>query len=706
MSNAIQLQADIGGVGIRGLGAFSSVLSTLSADNVTPMAMVQMENLGALFHINGKFAEQVPDKLKRFSLQPLGRIAISVGWRRGDSASLMADSSGGQAIALLSLCLINLFSYDKVALILHRASSRVLPNTVNVSSMAQLLDVAKILAGKLQAFGFGNYLAQQIMKVNSVYEQLGVRIGEGLLTPLTEEAMVDLLDSLQRIYSENNAVLRITGIEGMGYILALVLFMFPNDVLVTAESFILHEGSSAKKHIIVELSQVAGGSIKSQVETELKLEPFVELPVTRLYDALIYPFYCHRFSFAWNGWMASYLQLSLSGFGATCTEELLIATCDLLITVAPEISNEPPDERSSDLPRVGLNALLGEYPMLRMERTCEEILLVRPSATRMTVLSCFGRVASIFTDILKDTECPCTVRCEFKMGWMDDYLESVICPRRRLWRLYGHSLEAGFYSFLINAGPNTSFSPQTNRNMTNIVNFVNEALGTPKLKTFYKFWRLYGRILVLFGGADSNLAQCSRSTTIFASVLRSLQIPTSLLRTFELVDGQLVYNGRYYTSLSQDSDNVNRNVAQKSILSMPKLVEPSNIGQHSHLSITVFETISGLTLKATAQCAGQILSFPLSSIVNALFELQATARCTHPSSKPLKKTLNRWVLITSVAAPRPEGRRIGIVMTKSNPTAQLLSCGVGVRGLLLRDCCLDCAFQQAKRGRFHTIIVT
>lgn len=220
-------------MGIQSLGAFSSILSTLSADNVAPMAMVQMENLGALFHTNGQFADQVSDKLKRFSLQPLGRVAISVGWRRGDSASLMADSSGGQAIALLSLCLVNFFSLSGAATILHRICSRVLPRTVNVCSIAQLRDVASILDGKLQALGFGNYLAQQVMKIHSVYEQLGVGLPKDLLIPLTQEAMVDLLDCLQRFFSDNNAVLRISGIKGMGHVFTLVLFMFPNNALIT-----------------------------------------------------------------------------------------------------------------------------------------------------------------------------------------------------------------------------------------------------------------------------------------------------------------------------------------------------------------------------------------------------------------------------------------------------------------------------------------
>jgi hypothetical protein len=699
MSNAIQLQADIGGLGIQGLGAFSTVLSTLSADNVTPMAMVQMESLGALFHVNGPFAEQVPDMLKRFSSQPLGRLAVSVGWRRGDSASLMADSSGGQAIALLSLCLTNLFPADNVAMILHKICSRVLAKAINIASMAQLGAVANILGGKLQTLGFGNYLAQRVMKVHSVYEQLGARLPNDILSPLTDEAVVDLLECLKCVFSENSAILRVTGLTGMGYILALVLFMFPNDTLVTAESFILHEGSSAKKRIILELSQVATGPLRARVETELKTEPVVELPIAAAVNSP--PNTC---SFSWRGWMARCLQLNFSAFGAICSEELRIACCDLLIAVAPEIGRKSYDKKRLNLPRDGLEAMLGEYPMHRMERVCEEILLVRPSATRMTVLSSFSVVACIFSDLTKDISCCCHVMCDFKRGWTDEGFNAK-CLRRKLWKYFGSSLGKGLGSFLINAGPNTAISPINSSSGNFVTEFIDRTLGSQNYRiTSSK--EFYSQILnILNYQWKGNLARSSSSTTIYATVLKSLRIPPSLLRTFELVDGQLIYDGRYHTNLDEDQSTENRPRAARSIVSRPKSVEPSNIGQHTDLSITIFEKVSGLTMKATAQCAGMNLNFALSSIIGAFFGLAATDKCSHPPSSPLNKALNGRVMITSVASPRPDGTKIGLVMTQSNPTAQFLSCEEGVQALLLRDCCLNCAFQQAKEGYFRMIIV-
>lgn len=261
-------------------------------------------------------------------------------------------------------------------------------------------------------------------------------------------------------------------------------------------------------------------------------------------------------------------------------------------------------------------------------------------------------------------------------------------------------------SFLVDAGPNTVISPYYNYTFGDVTGLITATIGTYDVPFSYITSTVCYRAMRTFGGSSGDLARSSASSTISATVLRSLQVPKSLLRTFELVDGQLVYSGRYHRQLQMDCHFDGRPRAEKPIVSRLNVVEPSNIGQHSHLSLTFFEDISGITMKATAKYAGKILDFTLLPIINSLFALQATAKCSHPPSSPLEESLNEMVMITSVAAPRPEGSRIGIVMTQSNPTAQFLSCQDGVRGLLLRDCCLNCAFRQAKEGGFDTIIVT
>lgn len=110
MASSVSPQVDVGALSIRGLPSFRPLLEALSADNVAPTAVIQMEQLDHTILISGKHAAKLPDTLQRCSSIPISRLAISVGWRKGDTASAMACSAGGQAVALLSLCLFSLYS--------------------------------------------------------------------------------------------------------------------------------------------------------------------------------------------------------------------------------------------------------------------------------------------------------------------------------------------------------------------------------------------------------------------------------------------------------------------------------------------------------------------------------------------------------------------------------------------------------------------
>lgn len=141
MANLISPQVDIGGLTLRGLSAFTPLLASLSTDNIVPTAMLQMENLGGYFLISGEYTAKVPDYLQRCSSLRLERLAFNVGWHNGDATSLMASSAGGQAVALLSLCLLALYNSADAGIIFLILSQKLLPSTVAISNMAQLVTV-------------------------------------------------------------------------------------------------------------------------------------------------------------------------------------------------------------------------------------------------------------------------------------------------------------------------------------------------------------------------------------------------------------------------------------------------------------------------------------------------------------------------------------------------------------------------------------
>jgi hypothetical protein len=54
-------QVGIGSLAFNGVAAFLPVLAAMTADSVQPTAMIQLENLGAIFHTTGSFVATGPD---------------------------------------------------------------------------------------------------------------------------------------------------------------------------------------------------------------------------------------------------------------------------------------------------------------------------------------------------------------------------------------------------------------------------------------------------------------------------------------------------------------------------------------------------------------------------------------------------------------------------------------------------------------------
>lgn len=178
MAGSIDLQADVGNLSLSSLSSVRSLLGTLSMDDVQPVAMLQVQDIGSLFHASGKYASRVSDELQRFSSYRLEKLAVTIGWRRGDAASLLAQSAGGQAAALLALFLRNTFNHRKVGEILFRFSRDNLPEGRQIASIKQLAEVCTRVSEKLASIGYGNFLAEQVTKLRLTYLQPNLDVPE------------------------------------------------------------------------------------------------------------------------------------------------------------------------------------------------------------------------------------------------------------------------------------------------------------------------------------------------------------------------------------------------------------------------------------------------------------------------------------------------------------------------------------------------
>ena len=331
MSGSLSAQADVGTLSLQGLSAFTSVLATLSADNVAPVAMIQLENLGAMFPTNGDFAEKVKTRLQRCSDVRLNNLALVIGWRKNDSASLMANSAGGQAVSLLSLCLINLFSFRDTGIILNQLCATMSTNSTKrsaIASVSQLAEAAKLLSGKLETLGFGNFLAHEIVKIHNVYTALGKAAPKNLLESLDVESVVQLLALTSRALVEDDKICRISGSRGMGHIFGLLQILFPRTTTVIIEGTIVESAA-----IRVEFLSVWGDKpIEIYLETiisatspmNLPIDPHVTLSTTN---------FSPPYRFHWSGCLADSLQTYFLDLVLECDQNVLDACCELLMLI-------------------------------------------------------------------------------------------------------------------------------------------------------------------------------------------------------------------------------------------------------------------------------------------------------------------------------------------------------------------------------------
>jgi hypothetical protein len=251
------------------------------------MAMLQMEKLGTFFPVNGPKAARVPDLLQRCNSVKLDRLTLAIGWRKSDSASLMSQSAGGQAISLLSMCIFSIFDYQDASDVLSCLCTRLLPHGAVLASLVQLRNVGEILSSKLEAMGFGTFLAEQTIRLHKVYEQLDMTAPHGFLDRLSVDAAVDMLCNISRAVREPDILVRIVGTVGMGYIIALALILFAEDCLITVEGVIINSG--ARQAIRIELSLASNGEEPTQiiVEEVLKRKSVTVLPIVTN-DAYMY----------------------------------------------------------------------------------------------------------------------------------------------------------------------------------------------------------------------------------------------------------------------------------------------------------------------------------------------------------------------------------------------------------------------------------
>ena len=693
MSRELQLQADVGSVGLQSLGAISSLLATLSADNIVPMALVQMEQLGTNLPVNGKYAEDVKSLLQRCKDVRLDHFAFAIGWRKNDSASLMAESAGGQAIALLSVCLKSLFKHSDIGLILNRLCSKLCPRAANISSAPQLADVATLLAGKADTLGFGNLLAQEVSRIYDIYHALDrISAPRTLLEMLSVESMTELLEKVSQALCQENKICRISGYYAMGHVVGLLQALFPQNLVLIVEGVVVQDVEHPKIRCEIDDS----GLTQLYLETCVSNSMPIELPIKSLYLTSTDIAHDTSYSFKWSTWLADYLRLIFMNHGLMCNRSIMEACCDLLVLVPASIYMKAtiPYSKNKDtthIPPTQIFALLGPLPRARICLICEQILGSTPSEHHMNLREAFAKLLKTVTDISHLLTCNCTGQaCDWSEGWPGVNAQELKpkrkCQRFQLWSAIGGALNSGLWSFFIDVGPNVTISPRYDPQYSHYVTDAMREGYRRDIDADTLFRNVYKLIDGSIWDSSNSIITSSKSCTLYPTVLKTMKLPGHQLVTFTLVEGQIVHGHRYHRSLRAAEARARRKAKQ----TLMGPIVPSHIGVHSSGPLlTIREGYDSLELHVSIEYARNEVKLDLRQIIIGYIGMRWTSMCAHPVTKPMDP-FKYAPLATSVTSPAAI-RGLGIAMTRWNPTAQFLCCGNGYQAILQKECCLDCA---------------
>ncbi|KAF3243568.1 hypothetical protein TWF217_011241 [Orbilia oligospora] len=249
MSNPVGVQADITNIpgALTALTSITPLVRALSADGVNPLSVVQLEAIGSRFPMSGPLAERTMDALTRRGPDlTLWRVQVSVGWMRGNTAWALSQTAGGQASALLTVCLVELCRRNMTGHILFKLSEAILPRDRRLSSMSQLSDLAEIVSNKMQSVRFGQHFAEQVTRIRMTYFNSNVNVPcpdmASLLDRIEVDSLVDILNKAQTALQDEMTTLRIEGFVGIAYLAALFTGLCQDDVLLLVENEVIFQG--------------------------------------------------------------------------------------------------------------------------------------------------------------------------------------------------------------------------------------------------------------------------------------------------------------------------------------------------------------------------------------------------------------------------------------------------------------------------------
>jgi len=720
-------QSDLssGSSGLSTLTAIAPLLRALSADDVAGMALLQVSEIGSLFHLNGKFADEVPDALRRHKSIRLDRVMHYVGWIRGDAASVMAESAGGRAGAFLCSILVEYYGDLNTGNVLHELSADLLPKNRAGCSKSQLSRAAVVLSKKLGTLGFGTHLAKEATRIREIYLNSNIPIPRSLINTLATISMVKFLKALNKALTDETAVLYVEGCHGMGRMVALLTALCPEDVSISVENEITFRGHRSSVIVSIKANQ----PVRFWVETALTGDG------VKVFPHLVLPCIDHSYTrswcnLKWDGFLAAQLDILFLEDGYHVPNELRSVCAELIASIALSLSPEDlMDPAGVSLEgkydhgygmyynrrlEAGIRNLLGPYPRNRISDQLKRIL-TEPSLTCTTIEPNYFHLHRVIQSLVPEEACPYR-NCFHAHPWAAAF--PAPCPIWKIWDHIAIIIEQGLAALFITPGESATVklrgfsTPKELRHAILRALYIDlrthgNNIGQRSLS--YTTENLHQQIQELvFGKLDTSyncIGSSSGSSSIFpAMLLRPAFLDPPYLE-YILENGQF-HDGQDYYNLLYSRPRSLTDVIFASEILPPSTVTPSNLGCHSNLLITARSEHFGLQIRTLVDCHGKQVEMDFRQLLLGYMGVKVANECSHNPNSPLEPHASNVVVESVDYVPPPlTSRPIAVILTHGSPEARFLACGNGGRTLFMGKSCLNCAVKQAKEEGFNVIIL-
>ncbi|KAK6520056.1 hypothetical protein TWF506_000346 [Arthrobotrys conoides] len=737
MSDAIGVQADITNIpcALTALSSIAPLLRAFSADGVNPLAVVQLETIGSRFPMSGPLAERTMDALtKRGSAFTLWRAQVSVGWMRGDTAWALSQTAGGQASALLTVCLVELCCRNMTGHVLFKLSKAILPADRCLSSMHQLSDLAEIVSNKMQSVGFGQHLADLVTRIRMTYFHSGFVAHcpdmSSLLDRIEVDSLVDILNKAQTALQDEKTTLRIEGFPGIAGLAALFTGLCRDDVLLLVENEIISQGPRRSIIIsvvhgkgILEVSQENALDLSGQVSSStvhLRKDDFLAQPgrmsgFDRLtmrregcLGAMVKNLFAHRVTPLHNE-KEPQVVLSLGNLIGAIILTFKASDCGL----------------GSDFPEDGLRSLLGTSEGAEQHTRDQLGLLFGTDLdlSCMDVVSAYHKLRAAVAELLPDTYCTCS-ECPDSLHWDDLHTKKSHCYVRSIWGglqpIIGYAILLTFVEIRCDSvriiqkpGIKAGYF-FCDRLVKKIRQSTANEQCIPADADKYSVSDLHVDLCEMFGSKPANagdgftsIATSNGATAIFPSTLMNATFHDTKMVSYILMDGQYHNNREYYKAIIEDAKTPPRLKRQNSLYTKGK-VSLSNDGVHSNLTLTAREYHDAFILRTTVQVATRTIDLSFYALQMAYMSTTVAPSCIvachRRNSSPPPPYDHDSIAATGIDAPLANGERLSMALVHGNGAAQFLAGVHGIRSLFQGSSCLDCAVNKAQLENYQLLI--